>query len=103
MTKISEYPADWPAIALRIKNAANWNCERCGYHNDYLTGHVLTVHHLDGNKLNSADWNLAALCQKCHLTIQGRIKMDQMFFGEILDVSPWFRPHLEGYLKSKNL
>jgi len=55
---------------------------------------------LDGNKDNCLSWNLAALCQKCHLTIQGRIKMDQMFMVEILDVSPWFEPHLKGYLES---
>ena len=32
-------------------------CERCKYPNDIATGHVLTVHHLDGNKANCADWN----------------------------------------------
>jgi hypothetical protein len=26
--------------------------------------------------------------------------MDQLFFTDILDVAPWFKPHLEGYLKS---
>ena len=62
---------------------------------------ILTVHHLDGNKMNCESWNLAALCQKCHLTIQGRVKMDQMFFAELLDVSEWFKPHLEGYYASR--
>lgn len=62
---------------------------------------ILTVHHLDGNKANCQLWNLAALCQKCHLTIQGKVKMDQMFFDELLDVSEWFKPHLKGYLESK--
>ncbi|GAH88897.1 unnamed protein product, partial [marine sediment metagenome] len=33
---------------------------------------MLTVHHLDGNKANCEDWNLAALCQRCHLR-KGRI------------------------------
>lgn len=62
---------------------------------------ILTVHHLDGNKANCEEWNLAALCQKCHLTVQGRVKMDQMFFAEVLDVSEWFKPHLAGYLASR--
>ena len=36
--------------------------------------------------------------QPCHLAGYGRVKMNQMFFLEILDVSEWFKPHLEGYL-----
>lgn len=101
MKKKTEYPNDWDLIAKGVKEKAHWKCERCGHANDIETGHVLTVHHLDGNKKNCSDWNLAALCQRCHLTIQGRVRMDQMFFMEILDVSEWFKPHLEGYLKSK--
>lgn len=101
MKKRSEYPADWDLISKGVKEKSHWRCERCGHANDVETGHVLTVHHLDGNKKNCSDWNLAALCQRCHLRIQGRVKMDQMFFMEILDVSEWFKPHLEGYLKSK--
>ncbi len=97
---MNDYPLDWKLIAHRIKEAAGWKCERCSHANDVLTGHVLTVHHLDGDKANCEDWNLAALCQRCHLKIQGRVKIDQLFMLEILDVSPWFKPHLEGYLKS---
>lgn len=98
---MNTYPPDWPQISRRIRDAAGNRCERCKHENDVATGHLLTVHHLDGNKANVEDWNLAALCQRCHLTIQGRIKMNQMFMSEILPVSDWFRPHLEGYLKSK--
>lgn len=97
---MNDYPPDWPEIAKRIKDAAGWKCERCTHVHEVETGYVLTVHHLDGNKENCADWNLAALCQRCHLKIQGRVKMDQLFFLEVLDVSPWFKPHLEGYLAS---
>lgn len=97
----STYPSDWPVIAARIKDASGWKCERCGHANDRESGHVLTVHHLDGNKSNCDDWNLAALCQRCHLQIQGRVKMDQLFFAEILDVSEWFKPHLEGFLRAQ--
>lgn len=98
---MNKYPPNWPEIATRIKDTAGGKCERCQHPNDQPSGHVLTVHHLDGNKANCEEWNLAALCQRCHLTIQGRVKMDQLFFTDILDVSPWFKPHLEGYLKSK--
>ena len=94
------YPDNWPAIAQRIKEAHDWKCERCGHKHDVQSGHVLTVHHLDGRKSNCADWNLASLCQRCHLRVQGRIKLPQMFWDSILPVSDWFKPHLEGYLKS---
>lgn len=98
---MNDYPKNWKKIADRIKAAAGGKCERCGHIHEVETGYVLTVHHLDGNKANCADWNLAALCQRCHLKIQGRIKMDQLFFLDILPVSGWFKPHYEGYLKSK--
>ena len=98
---MSDYPPNWPEIAALIKAKAGGKCERCGHAHDVASGHVLTVHHLDGNKANCADWNLAALCQRCHLTIQGRVKMDQGFFENILPVSEWFKPHLAGYLASK--
>ena len=97
----NDYPSYWKAKATRIKAAAGWKCERCQHSHEVATGHVLTVHHLDGDKANCADWNLAALCQRCHLKIQGRVKMDQMFFLEVLPLSSWFQPHYAGYLKSK--
>lgn len=95
---MSKYPDNWKEIAKAVKDRNNWKCERCGHENDLKTGHVLTVHHLDGNKSNCQDWNLAALCQRCHLRIQGRVKMDQLFMLDILPVSGWFKPHMDGYL-----
>jgi len=97
MKNAKEYPEDWKEIARRVKTAAGWACERCKHPHAAETHHVLTVHHLDGNKGNCENWNLAALCQRCHLAIQGRVKMAQMFFPEILPVAEWFRPHMEGY------
>ena len=100
MNAANEYPKNWLSIAGAVKNRVAWKCERCGHAHDVESGHMLTVHHLDGVKGNCVDWNLAALCQRCHLHIQHKVKMDQLFFTDILDVSPWFKPHLEGYLKS---
>lgn len=96
----NDYPNHWKEIAFAVKHANGWKCERCKHPNDHASGHVLTVHHLDGDKSNYQDWNLAALCQRCHLAIQGRVKMPQMFMESILDVSEWFKPHLAGYLAS---
>jgi hypothetical protein len=55
---------------------------------------ILTVHHLDGDKANCRWWNLAALCQRCHLTIQGRVVMARVWPWEH---SEWFRPYVAGY------
>ena len=55
---------------------------------------ILTVHHLDGVKTNCRWWNLAALCQRCHLTIQGKVRMEQVYPFEH---SEWFKPHAAGY------
>jgi hypothetical protein len=55
---------------------------------------ILTVHHLDGDKANCRWWNLAALCQRCHLEIQGRVKMKQLYVHPHTD---WFKPFAAGY------
>lgn len=70
-------------------------CDTVCTHDPAVTSdRILTVHHLDGVKTNLAWYNLAALCQRCHLTVQGRVKMWQTWsFGH----SPWFYPYVAGY------
>lgn len=93
----SEYHPKWTLISRLIRfYRANNKCEWCGVPNyqliyryangrkwDYfpedhqgdallLDGFkpvkiILTTAHLDHNKNNNRFWNLAALCQKCHL------------------------------------
>ena len=77
-----DYPPDWPEIARAVKERAGWRCEHCGHPHDPATGHVLTVHHLDGNPANCAPENLVALCQRCHLHIQARYRPGQMWLFE---------------------
>jgi hypothetical protein len=91
---MSAYPADWREIALRVKDEAGWCCVRCGAPNSRDGWRVLTVHHLDGVKSNCRWWNLAALCQRCHLTIQGKVKMAQAYLYEH---SEWFKPYVAGF------
>ena len=55
---------------------------------------ILTVHHLNGVKHDCRWWNLAALCQRCHLRIQGRVVMDRVYPWEH---SEWFKPHAAGW------
>lgn len=93
MCLMNDYPPDWDEIATRIKDRACRKCVRCGHAHNVETGHVLTVHHLDGDKANCEDWNLAALCQRCHLHVQAKVDMDQEFmFGH----SEWMQPFVEG-------
>jgi hypothetical protein len=55
---------------------------------------VLTVAHLDDDKANCRWWNLAALCQVCHLSTQSRIEMQRTW---VLEHSAWFHPYVAGF------
>jgi hypothetical protein len=93
-TKAGDYPPEWPAVAWIIKAMAGWQCERCGHDHTPAPPWVLTVHHLDGNKQNLWSWNLAALCQRCHLRIQHRVNFMQDWpFAH----SPWMAKHVLEY------
>lgn len=77
-----EYPEDWGHIAFEAKRRAGWRCEHCnaefspsGKAKDTRNRDgkptILTVHHLDGNRVNNEHANLLVVCQRCHLHIQG--------------------------------
>lgn len=55
---------------------------------------ILTVHHLDNDKANCRWWNLAALCQRCHLRVQGKVQMARVWPWEH---TAWFRPYVAGF------
>jgi hypothetical protein len=94
----SAYPTDWPAIAEATKQAAGRRCVRCGHRHDPEDGYTLTVHHLDMDPANSAWHNLAALCQRCHLHIQGKVVMERVW---MLPHSEWFKPFVAGFYAHK--
>lgn len=89
-----EYPANWLDISTATKEAAGGKCIRCGHRHDRDTGHVLTVHHLDGDKSNVRWWNLLALCQRCHLTVQAHVIPERPWMFEH---SEWFKPYVAGF------
>jgi hypothetical protein len=97
---IGEYPADWPEIARRTKDEAGWCCVRCQHPHDPPNGYTLTVHHLNMDKSDCRWFNIAALCQRCHLSIQGRVIMDRPWLFEHTD---WFRPYVAGFYAWKYL
>lgn len=59
---------------------------------------ILTVHHLTGEKDNDSWWNCLALCQRCHLEIQGKVDPRVPWF---LEHSEWFKPYAAGFYAKK--
>jgi len=91
-----EYPENWKWLSKQVIKDAGNKCELCFAPNGIIVGRfnsdyshpweytetldecgvdfketkiVLTVHHIDGNKMNSTKQNLIALCQRCHLRL----------------------------------
>lgn len=70
----SEYPENWRMISYTVRYLIAGNrCEWCGAfnHKDHPdTGSyvILTVAHLNHEKMDCSVENLKALCQRCHLT-----------------------------------
>lgn len=118
-----EYPTNWPDVALVVKRSAGWRCVRCQHRFHDMekrdldcdpiclsTGrcrhriivhregaHNFTVHHLDGNKSNVVWWNLLALCNSCHLTIQAKLIPERPYLWEH---SEWFKIYAAGFYAS---
>ena len=70
----SKYPEDWKEIRQTILERAENKCELCGAENykpHWKTGNkvILTIAHIDQDRENNKEWNLLALCQRCHLKI----------------------------------
>lgn len=55
---------------------------------------ILTVHHLNGRKHDLRWFNLAALCQRCHLHIQKKVVIERVYPFEH---TPWFQPYAAGW------
>lgn len=88
------YPVDWPAIARAVKDDAEWRCVRCKAPHNPSDGYTLTVHHFDGDKSNCERWNLMALCQRCHLSVQSRVNPENAL---LFDPAPWSMPYIAGF------
>jgi 5-methylcytosine-specific restriction endonuclease McrA len=91
---VGEYPANWPEIAMKVKDEAGWKCVRCGHPHDIDSGRVLTVHHIDMDPSSCEWWNIVALCHACHLHVQGRVVIERPW---IFEHSEWFKLFAAGY------
>lgn len=69
----ARYPADWKEIAFRIKENAEWKCQKCGKQcrkpGEPFDTHrnTLTVAHLNHTPEDMRPDNLMAMCAPCHL------------------------------------
>lgn len=100
----ARYPATWPAIALAVKQRADWCCQECGRrcqrpdespeHFQRRIGkakprqYLLTVAHLDQDPTNCSGDNLKALCTVCHLRYDRQFRARQRalkreWFGQL--------------------
>jgi hypothetical protein len=70
------YPENWEEISLAVKVSAGWNCDECGiaHRSDGTNGSILTVHHKDRVPGNCEKGNLVALCARCHLKEEARLR-----------------------------
>lgn len=91
-----QYAADGKAKRREARERVGNKCIRCG--SPSLPGRILTTHHFDGNKSNDEWWNLLALCQVCHLQVQGKVDPEQPFF---LEHSEWLKPYVAGFYAHK--
>lgn len=69
----SRYPEAFDEIARRVKERADWCCEKCG-RQCYRPGEpnddrrfTLTTAHINHTPTDCSDENLIALCSGCHL------------------------------------
>ena len=76
----TKYPETWLQIAYRIKEQADWKCEKCGKQcrraGEVFDTHrnTLTCAHINHVESDCRDENLVALCPKCHLAYDAQRK-----------------------------
>lgn len=84
-------PVGWQLVEEQFTNAEVWDAYNFAIEAQWR---VLTVHHLNGVKHDCRWWNLVALCQRCHLTIQGKVHMQRPYRREH---SEWFKPYVAAF------
>ena len=88
----NDYNADGKEKRREARERAGNKCIRCN--SPSVPGRILTTHHFDVDKSNDEWWNLLALCQVCHLQIQGRVDPEMPWF---LEHSEWLKTYVAGF------
>jgi 5-methylcytosine-specific restriction endonuclease McrA len=68
---MTKYSPMWTVIRAKIISRAENRCELCNAENykpHWKTGSkvVLTIHHINYDTADDSNYNLIALCQRCH-------------------------------------
>lgn len=92
----NDYKHDGKEKRRQARERAGNKCIRCG--SPSVPGRILTTHHFDGNKANDEWWNLLALCQVCHLHIQGKVDPEIPW---MLEHSEWLKLYVAGFYAHK--
>jgi hypothetical protein len=69
------YLKNWPKFAKRKKKAKGWICQECGV-DCSSEPKLVHLHHVNGDKKDNTDQNLAVLCIHCHAVKPGRGHQD---------------------------
>ena len=117
-----KYPLNWLGVANKVKENAGWRCECCRHPRknrnakdacDALCVHPadgkkrsLAVHHLDMRPENCEWWNLVALCDSCHMRVQGRLDWAQMSMSDASaawgeSLPSWLAVRRKGFLEAR--
>jgi hypothetical protein len=73
-----DYSEEQYEINTAVKERSDWKCIKCGHDHDFKSSHVLTVHHFDMDKGNNEWFNLLPLCQRCHLSVQAKMNVNNI-------------------------
>ncbi len=95
--RIRPAPVGWPTTPADILREDREGFRQARTYEVDAAWRILTVHHLRLGAEAKRDlrwWNLCALCQRCHLQIQGKVQMERIWPWPH---SPWFRPYAAGW------
>ena len=97
MPSTKTYPDNWKQLSEDRKAEVGHKCERCNVRDshDPKDGNCLTVHHLVPDTTINETWNLAALCQRCHL----HMKNVNLYQGYLFEITGWLKWHLDGFIE----
>ena len=91
---LSLYSDDWKEIALKVKEASQWQCQCCGKKcyrpgekpdkltRSEWTADILQVHHKNHDTRDNRLSNLLSVCAACHLNLH-RSKYSPVSEGQL--------------------
>ncbi len=76
-------------LKLKIRIRDSFTCQNCNIEENehkLLYGAVLTIHHIDYDKLNCKEENLITICKKCNSTANGNRNYWEKYYKELIQV-----------------